>query len=124
MADTSKSVGKQVEDDYTFHHISKGEDWRSRGFLAVPSPKDCAKLRLPIAFYPEDRDYMKKEFPENLHHLVAGQDNTPWTGYYANYEGAKLALSSSFRVWFEIRKCEDGWEAFHIAQEKLNIKHN
>jgi len=124
MADTLKSAGKQVEDDCAFYCIPKGGDWRSRGFLTVPSPEDCAKLRLPIAIYPEDRDYMKKEFTENLQHLVAGQDNAPWTGYYAQYEGAKIALSSSFGVWFEIRKREDRWEAFRVARVKLNLKHH
>jgi len=82
------------------------------------------KLRLPIAIYPEDRDYIKKEFIKNLQHLVASQDNALWTGYYAYYEGAKIALSSSFGVWFEIRKCNDGWEAFHVARERLHLKHN
>ncbi len=115
MADTLKSAGKQVEDDHAFYHFPKGGDWRSREFLAVPSPEDCVKLRLPIAIYPKDRDYIKKEFTENLQHLVVGQDNALWTGYYAYYEGAKIALSSSFRVWFEIRKHNNGWEAFHVA---------
>src|SRR5216683_4146322 len=124
MADTSKSAGKRVEDDHAFHHFPKGGDWRSRGFLTVPSPEDCAKLRLPIAIYPEDRDYIKKEFTENLQHLVTGQDGAPWTGYYTYYEGVKIALSSSFGVWFEIRKRDDGWEAFRVAREKLHLKHS
>jgi len=112
MANTLKSAGKWVEDDRTFHCFPKGGDWRSRGFLTVPSLEDCVKLRLPIAIYLEDRDYIRKEFTENLQHLVTGQDNAPWTGYYTYYKGAKIALSLSFGVWFEIRKHNNRWEAF------------
>ncbi len=77
MANTLKSAGKWVEDDRTFHCFPKGGDWRSRGFLTVPSLEDCVKLRLSIAIYLEDRDYVRKEFTENLQHLVTGQDNAP-----------------------------------------------
>ena len=110
MAETSKHKNPIVEDERRHHHVPKGGDYRSRGFLTVPSPEDCAKLRCPFEIYPEDRDYVKKEFTENLRHLVARQEHAPWTGYYATLDGAKLAVSNSFGVWFEIRRRDNTWE--------------
>ena len=102
MASTSKFEKHPVEDKHQHHCFPKNGDWRSRGFLTVPSEEDCVKLRLPFKIHPKDRDYIKREFTQNLQHLVAMQEGAPWTGYYAEYNGAKLAVSNSFGVWFEI----------------------
>jgi len=51
------------------------------------------------------------------------QEGAPWTGYYAVYKGAKLAVSNSFGVWFEIWKRENKWEAFRVARTNLDLKH-
>ena len=50
------------------------------------------------------------------------QEGAPWTGYYADYKGAKLAMSNSFRVWFKIQKRENLWEAFQVARTSLDLK--
>jgi hypothetical protein len=71
---------------------------------------------------PEDRDYYPPEFTVNLFHLVAGQNAAPWTGWYANYKGVKLAVSNAFGAWFEIRKCENTWEAFRLARTELKVQ--
>jgi len=122
MAGTSNYERYPVEDERRHHRFPKDGDWRSRGFLTVPSEESCSKLRLPFEIWPEDRDYIKKEFTQNLRHLVAMQEGAPWTGYYAVYKGAKLAVSNSFGVWFEIRKRESRWEAFRVARTSLDLK--
>jgi hypothetical protein len=48
-------------------------------------------------------------------------DSVPWTGYYTNYNGAKLAISNAYGVWFEIRKRGDTWEAHRRARASLHL---
>jgi hypothetical protein len=60
----------------------------------------------------------------NLRHLVAQQENAPWTGYYTDLDGAKLAVSNAYGVWFEIRRRENTWEAFQVVCDKLKLAHN
>jgi hypothetical protein len=50
----------------------------------------------------EQNDYVPAQFTQNLKHLVAGQEQAPWTGYYIMYQGAKLTVSNVYGIWFEI----------------------
>jgi hypothetical protein len=59
---------------------------------------------------------------ENLQFLVTGQDNAPWTGYYATFNGAKMAVSNFLGIWFEIRRCEGEFKAFRVACSALQLK--
>jgi hypothetical protein len=41
-------------------------------------------------------------YKTNLRFLVTGQEGAPWTGYYADFYGVKLAVSNFLGIWFEI----------------------
>jgi hypothetical protein len=83
--------------------IPNGGDWRSQGLDKVPTEEETAAVRLPFEIYPETADCYKSKYTINLKHLVSGQEpGTPWTGYYATFNGAKLAISNMFGAWFEI----------------------
>jgi len=58
---------------------------------------------------PEQTDSVPAEFTGNTRYLVAGTPEAgPWSGYYANYRGAKIAVSNIYGVWFEIRRRGQG----------------
>ncbi len=71
--------------------------------VRVPTPEECAAVWLPIEIYPEDKDYILARNTIGLKWLMTPQELAPWTRYYATFEGAKIAVSSMFGVWFEIR---------------------
>jgi hypothetical protein len=57
-------------------------------------------------------------------HLQAGQEQAPWTGYYALHQGAKLAVSNYYGVWFEIQCCDNIWAAIRPTHISLNLQGN
>jgi hypothetical protein len=57
-------------------------------------------------------------------HLQAGQEGAPWTGYYALYKGAKLAVSNCYGIWFEIQCHDNIWAAIRPACIGLNLQGN
>jgi hypothetical protein len=58
----------------------------------------------------------------NLRHLVSGQEpGTPWTGYYAMFKGAKLAISNMFGAWFKIKRRDANWQAVRLACIELHL---
>jgi hypothetical protein len=122
MASTSKDTLPQQPDSQADHRFPKGGDWRSRGFPITLNIESCAALKLPFEIIPEDRDYYPPEFTTNLRHLVALQEGVPWTGWYATYNGAKLAVSNMFGVWFEIERCEKSWVAIRLARLALKVQ--
>jgi len=59
----------------------------------------------------------------NLKHLVFSQKpETPWTGYYATFNGAKLAISNMFGAWFEIERRGGKWQAIRLACIELKVQ--
>jgi hypothetical protein len=79
-------------------------DWRVK---RLPDLKLPPKEQLS-----QDRDSVPTTWTENLQFLVTGQDNAPWTGYYATFNGAKMAVSNFLGIWFEIRRHDGAFEAF------------
>jgi len=54
--------------------------------------------------------------------LVSGTaDNVPWTGYYVLLEGARLAVTNIYGVWFELRRRGTGFEAHRLVREGLSL---
>src|SRR5712671_76675 len=106
------------------YYFPCGGDWRSCGLIRVPTPKECAAVCLPIKIYPKDHDYVLAKNTVGLKWLVMPQEVAPWTGYYATFEGAKIAISSMFGVWFEIRCREQSWEAFQVSRVELNLQYD
>jgi hypothetical protein len=120
MAETSK--GKTTA-TWTPQEIPNGGDWKSRGLDKVPTEEECAAVRLPFKIYPGSVDCYSTKYTVNLRHLVTGQESgTPWTGYYANFKGAKLAVSNMFGAWFEIERRNDKWQAVRLARTELKLQ--
>jgi hypothetical protein len=63
-------------------------------------------------------------YKTNLWFLVMGQEGAPWTGYYADFYGVKLAISNFLGIWFEIQRRDDSFKAFQVAQEALNLQNH
>jgi len=71
---------------------------------------------------PEQTDSVPAEFTGNTRYLVSGTPEAgPWTGYYANYRGVKIAVSNIYGVWFEIRRRGTGFEAHRRARRELGL---
>jgi hypothetical protein len=99
-------------------------DWRLKNLTKIPTCKELAALRCPFEIsILEPQDYIPDEYTRNLKHLILGQDSAPWTGYYATYQGAKLAVSNLFGVWFKIELQGNKWAATCPTQESLKLKH-
>jgi len=120
MAETSK--GKTTA-TWTPQEIPRDGDWKSRGLDKVPTKEECAAVRLPFEIYPESVDCYSAKYTINLRHLVTGQESgTPWTGYYATFKGAKLAVSNMFGAWFEIERRGNKWQAVRLACTELKLQ--
>jgi hypothetical protein len=91
----------------------------------VPTCEELDMLRCPFAIESlEQRDCIPETYTQNLMHLQAGQEQAPWIGYYALYQGAKLAVSNSYGVWFEIQCRDNIWAAICPACINLNLQGN
>jgi hypothetical protein len=88
------------------------------------SEAQVSGLRCPFSLAPNVNDDVPEPYTQNLRHLQSGIDGAPWTGYYATYNSAKLAVSHECGVWFEIRKRASGWEAHRLARQSLNLRNN
>jgi hypothetical protein len=103
--------------------IPRDRDWRFRGLDKVPTDDKCTTVRLPFEIYPESADCYNAKNTVNLRHLVSGQEpGTPWTGYYATFKGAKLAVSNMFGAWFEIERRDAKWQAVRLACTELKLQ--
>ena len=53
---------------------------------------------------PEQWDMVPPEYAVNTTFLVSGTaEGPPWTGYYVQLPGARLAVTNIYGVWFELR---------------------
>jgi hypothetical protein len=98
-------------------------DWRTKWLSKVPTCEELDALRCPFAIESlEQRDCIPERYTQNLMHLQTGQEQAPWTGYYALYKGAKLAVSNCYGVWFEIQHRDNIWAAIHPTRVDLNLQ--
>jgi hypothetical protein len=72
-------------------------DWRVKRLpnLKLPPKEQLSQQRCPFILEPEDRDSVPTTWMENLQFLVMSQDNAPWTGYYATFNGVKMQFQTS-----------------------------
>jgi len=109
-------------------------DWHVRA-INQPTEESLAVLDLPFETIPEVKDTVPSKFTERVRHLVGGQDiviridskevskKAPFTGYYACFKGALLALSNVFGVWFKICLwAGNTYECFRLARPSLQLK--
>jgi hypothetical protein len=87
--------------------------------------KELDVLRCPFAIKSlEQRDYIPETYTLNLMHLQTGQEQAPWTGYYILHQGAKLAVSNCYCMWFKIHCHDNIWAVIHPAHVSLNLQGN
>ena len=106
---------------------SKGKerrDWQIKLQDELAHPADLAKLKFPFKCSPELKDSVPAEYTENLEHLQGMQKGAPWTGYYGNYRGAKIAIAMAYGMWYEIKfGTGQQFRAVRVAQQALHVKH-
>ena len=110
---TSKGKGKQPPKDWYVCALDKGHDY---------SPEALNQLQLLFQVYPEIKDSVPATHTDNVKHLTTGQEGAPFTGYYAMLNGAKVAITNCYSVWFEV--CLRGlmFEVVRIARLTLNLR--
>ena len=91
---TSKGKGENTLRDWHVCALTETHD---------SSPEALSQLRLPFQVYPETRDSVPATHTDNVKHLTAGQEGAPFTAYYATLNGAKIAVTNCYGVWFEFQ---------------------
>jgi hypothetical protein len=102
----------------------RGRDWRVRDIGINPTKERLSQLRCPFGLSPEPASTVPAEYAVNVRHILntAIINSVPWAGYYANYLTARLAVSDTFSVWFEIQRVAGGWEVIRPARLSLQLK--
>jgi hypothetical protein len=104
---------------------SSSSDWRTKWLPKIPTCEELDTLRCPFAIESlEQRDCIPETYTQNLMHLQTRQEQALWTGYYALYKGAKLAVSNCYGVWFEIQCRDNIWAVIHPTCVDLNLQGN
>jgi hypothetical protein len=104
---------------------SSPSDWRTKWLPKIPTCEELDVLRCPFAIESlEQRDCIPETYMQNLMHLQTGQEQAPWTGYYALHKGAKLAVSNCYSMWFKIQHCDNIWAAICPTRVDLNLQGN
>src|SRR5712672_407882 len=78
-------------------------------------------LRCPFEITLETTNTVPAEFRGNAYHFTIGQDEIPFTVYFINYKGARLAVSNYYGVWFEVQKRDAIFEAKRVARDELQL---
>jgi hypothetical protein len=99
-------------------------DWRQARMCSPTESTESAlgALRCPFRLSPEMENNIPSKYTGQLAFLKAGEHNAPWTGYYGNHNGHKLAITNYAGAWFKIRQREDYWEAYRLARTSLGLK--
>jgi hypothetical protein len=104
-------------------------DWRYRALdernEAHPTENQVGLIKCPFELRPESTPNIPSPYNKNVLFEVSDPtklDPPPWTGYYALYRGARVAVANYLGMWFEIRKREAIWEAYRLARHVLQLK--
>jgi hypothetical protein len=104
---------------------SSSSDWRTKWLPKILMHEELDMLRCPFVIKSlEQRDCIPDTYTQNMMHLQTGQEQAPWTGYYALHQGAKLAVSNCYGVWFKIQCCDNIWAAIRPTHVSLNLQGN
>jgi hypothetical protein len=111
--------------------IVRAKDWRLRvlhefkGDNVVPTLAALVKLKFPFDVTPETTVSIPDEYTKGVqfYENTTDPDLVPWTGYYATYHGARLAVTNVFSVWVEIKKTSEGWRAVRVVQAGIRVSH-
>ena len=81
-----------------------------------------ALITLPFELKPEKEDVIPSEYTRGLQFLNLLVSWAIWTGYWETYIGEQIAISNTFRVWFEIKRTPHGHRAVRLACPELQLK--
>jgi len=95
------------------HPENTRSDWRWTGRGRYTTQWFDA-LRCPFEITLETTDTVPAEYRGNAYHFTVGQEGIPFTRYYINFRGAKLAVSNYYGVWFEVQKRDTIFEAKRV----------
>src|SRR5882757_2866453 len=104
-----------------------GRDWRYRVDYqegkTLQTPEQLATLRCPFRLTPETIPGIPDEYTKGLHHFISSPSMVmiPWTGYYAPYKRAQIAVANAYGVWFEITRRNSEWSAIRPARSSLHL---
>ena len=102
------------------HPENTRSDWRWTGRGRYTTQWFNA-LRCPFEISLETTDTVPAEYRGDAYHFTIGQEGIPFTGYYINFRGAKLAVSNYYGVWFEVQKRDAIFEAKRVARDELHL---
>jgi hypothetical protein len=130
MAMSAVAAGKALRSRSTL--IIQAKDWQLYQFYEYEGddaplhlPQVLVKIGLPFNVTPEQMFSIPDEYTTGLQHYenTNDPDSVPWTGYYGNYQGARLAVTNTFGVWFKIEKAPKRWMAIQVVRAGIPIKH-
>src|SRR5712675_2830217 len=78
-------------------------------------------LRCPFEIALETTDTVPAEYRGDAYHFTISQEGIPFTGYYVNFRGAKLAMSNYYGVWFKVQKRDAIFEAKRVVCDELHL---
>jgi hypothetical protein len=118
MAETSSKGKNPIARDWRYRALDERNE-------VHPTENQANRIECPFELTPETTANIPSPYDKNVMFLVSEPervDPPPWTGYYAHYRGARLAVSNYLGVWFEIRKREATWEAYRVARHSLQLE--
>jgi hypothetical protein len=76
-----------------------------------------AKLKFPFDVTPKMTASIPDEYTKGVqfYENTTDPDLVPWTGYYATYHRARLAVANVFGIWVEIEKTSEGWRTVRVV---------
>jgi len=121
MASSATAAGASKRSRST--SIVRAKDWHLHVFHefegddVVPTLAALAKLKFPFNVTPETTASVPDEYTKGVqfYENTTDPNSVPWTGYYATYHGAHLAVTNVFGVWVEIEKTSKGWRAVQVV---------
>jgi hypothetical protein len=82
-----------------------------------------AQLRRPFPIQTRQEDDLPINEMNEISFLQAQDDQVPWTGYYANWSGAHIAVENYEGIWFEIERDGASWRVIRVARAELALVH-
>ena len=84
---------------------------------------DGGRTTLPFQLMPQMADDMPPELTVRVIFYQFGENDTPWTGYYVIYNGARILVENYQGVWFQLKGTSQSTRAVHVVPERFGLVH-
>ena len=81
------------------------------------------RTTLPFQLMPQMADDMPPELTVRVIFYQFGENDTPWTGYYVIYNGARILVENYQGVWFQLKGTSQSTRAIHVVPERFGLVH-